>query len=177
MFDKLIDFIINQINNIIPLVIILKFQKGVRYTFGKHSKILNPGIHFKFSYLQTVLRDNIVDTTTSLPAQSVITIDKKEVVVKSVIGYRISNIDKFFNKVYDTKSAILDITSAEIKDSVNANKYNDICKDPINFGELLKNEVQKKVGKYGIHINFISLTDFTVCSSFRLFNENNPIGL
>lgn len=174
--DKFFQIIMEQINNLIPIVIILKFQKGVRYTFGKYSKILDPGIHFKFPYLQIVLKDNVVDTTTILPTQSIITEDKKEVIVKAVIGYCIRDIGKFYNKVYDTKSAVLDIAQVVVKSNINANKFDDICTDPITFGDLLKSELQKQVGKYGIKINFISLTDFTASRSYRLFNETSLIG-
>lgn len=173
---KLFDLILSFIKNITPYVIILQFQKGVRYTFGKNAKVLNPGIYFKFPYLQIVVSENITDTTSCLAAQSVITDDRKEVIVKAIVGYCITDIEKFYNKVTDTRSAILDISSVVIKNNIQANNYDDILKDPVTFSDLLRSEVQKQVKKYGIKINFIGITDFTASRSYRLFNEVVPIG-
>ena len=48
MFDKLIDFIIDFIDQIIPVKVLKEYQQGVLFRFGKFKKILKVGIHLKY---------------------------------------------------------------------------------------------------------------------------------
>jgi regulator of protease activity HflC (stomatin/prohibitin superfamily) len=176
MFDKLIDFVLNQINNIIPFVFIMQFQTGVKYRCGKYIKVLESGPHWKFPYIETVLKDNTVDTTMLLPAQSIVTEDLIEVVVKTTVGYTVVDIDKFFNKVYDSKSALADRSCVIVRNTIAANEYKLIQSDPISFNESLTEQVQDEVKEYGIKINFVALIDFTKSRSYRLFNEQTSLG-
>lgn len=176
MFDKLIDFILNQIKNITPYVIIYQFQNGVKYTFGKKSKVLKPGIHLKLPYIHTVLQDNIVDTTMVLPAQSIITLDCKELIVKGVVGYAIKDIEKYYNNVYDTRSAISDRTCIIIRNTLSVNDFETCLTNVGGINEALTEDVQEEVEQYGIKINFVALTDLTESPSFRMFNETLTLG-
>jgi regulator of protease activity HflC (stomatin/prohibitin superfamily) len=168
---NIIDFIMSQINNLIPFVFVLQFQKGVRYRMGKFNKVLEPGPHWKIPYLETVLKDSIVDTTILLPVQSVITEDRMEVVVSATVGYMVKDIAVFYNNVYDTRSALSDKTMVVIRDTIAANSFDTIISDPVTFNLWLKKLAQKDVKKYGIHVNFVSLVNFTKARSYRLFNE------
>ena len=172
MFDKLIDFVLQQINNIIPFAIIFQFQKGVKYTLGKYIKVLDPGIHWKTPYIDIILKDNVVDTTMLLPSQSITTQDAKEVIVRATVGFYVKDIAAFFNSVYDTRSALADRTCVVIKRVIIDNTLQECREYSDAIDKLIAKEVQKNVKKYGIKINFIALTDMTNSRSLRLFNES-----
>lgn len=165
MVDKLIEFILNQINHIIPVAIILQFNGGVKYRFGKYVRTLKPGIYLKFPYIERILQENCVDTTILLPALSV-----NNFVIRASIGYKISDMGKYYNKVFDTKSAISDIGCVILRLACLVND-----KEVINaedFGSYLQRLLQKEVTGYGIKINFFELVEFSESRSYKLFNEN-----
>lgn len=169
MFDKLIQFLLNQINNIIPIATIHQYQGGCMYTFGKHPRALVPGWHFKIPYFNTYSRDNVVDTTNETPAQSVITGDNIEIIVKGSIGFKVIDYVKYFNKVYDTKSAIMDRGMVTIKETIAYLDFEFIKETDLK--EILKEKLQEQVEKYGIEIQYFALSNITRGRSFRLFNE------
>jgi regulator of protease activity HflC (stomatin/prohibitin superfamily) len=173
MFDKLIDFIINQINNIIPCYIVYEYMNGVRFRFGKLHGTLAPGLHFKIPYVDTMMRDNTVDTTMLLPAQSVITKDGKELIVKGSIGYKIFDVAKFFCNVYDTRSALSDRTCVIIRAVISECTFEQV-KD-VNIDAVFLKLAKKAVKDYGIEVQYVSLIDITNSRSYRLFNENIPL--
>jgi len=115
-------------------------------------------------------RESAVDTTLLLPAQSVVTQDNKAVVLRGSVGYRITDIGKYFNNVYDTKSAISDNACLMIRQVCSIKTFEDI-KD-IDLGVSFRKLLQKQVTPYGIKINFVGLVDITESRSYRLFNEN-----
>lgn len=169
MFDKLIDFILKQITYIIPFVIIFQFNKGVRYRFGKFKSELEPGFYLKIPYLDTVLQTQAVDTTILLPTQSIRSKDRKEIVVRATVGYKIKNMAYYYNRVYDSKSAVSDISCMLLRGMCVQNTRNNI--ETIEFGEALKNQLQETIEGYGITVNFFQLTECTECNSYKLFNE------
>jgi regulator of protease activity HflC (stomatin/prohibitin superfamily) len=173
MFDKLIEFFLNQINNIIPIAIIHQYQGGCMYTFGKNAKQLGPGWHFKIPYIQTFARDLVVDTTNETPAQSVITADNIEIIIKGSIGFKIVDVIKYFNNVYDTKSALIDRGLIVIKEIVSCLDFNLVEENVLK--EILKDRLQEQVEKYGIEIQYFALSNITKGRSFRLFNESSSI--
>jgi len=165
MVDKLIDFILNQIKNIIPFTIILQFNNGVKYRFGKYVRTLTPGIYFKFPYLETILQENSVDTTILLPALSI-----DNLVLRASIGYKIRDMGKYYNNVYDTKSAISDLGCVVLRLACIVNDKSVI--NDVDFGGYLCKLLQKEVNPYGIKIKFFELIEFSESRSYKLFNEN-----
>jgi len=164
MFDKLFDFIISQINKIVPVVIIFQYEGGARYRFGKYVKTLTPGIYFKIPYLDTILHEGYVDTTILLPALSI-----NGLVVRASIGYRMSDMGKYYNNVCDTKSAISDLGCVVLRQSCLINTKDDM--DNLEYGDYLLEQLQARVDEYGITINFFELIELTESRSYKLFNE------
>jgi regulator of protease activity HflC (stomatin/prohibitin superfamily) len=70
MFDKLVDLIVNWIDQILPMVIIPSYEEGVMMRFGKFKKVISGGVYFKIPFFDEILRQHVVVTTISLPAQS-----------------------------------------------------------------------------------------------------------
>ena len=172
MFDKLVELIIQWIEQLLPVVIIPSYEEGVRLSFGKFKKVLHPGIHFKIPFFDEILRQHVVVTTISLPAQSLYTIDKQNFVVKGVIKYKISDVKTFLLEVYDAKDALSDMTMSIIKNiviSIPAEK----CIDP-ELDALLTKKARVEAKKWGVEIQQVTLTDVAPIRSYRMINDINP---
>ena len=169
MFDKLIDLIIQWISDILPVVIIPSYEEGVHLSFGKFKRVLSPGLHFKIPFLDEILRQHVVVTTLSLPAQSLYTLDKQNFVVKGVIKYKIADVKIFLLEVYDAQDALSDMTLGIIKNiiiSLPAEK----CIDP-ELDNLLTKKVRVEAKKWGVDIQQVTLTDVAPIRSYRLIND------
>jgi regulator of protease activity HflC (stomatin/prohibitin superfamily) len=170
MFDKLIQFLLEQINNIIPIATIHQYQNGVLYKFGKYAKTLNPGWHFKFPYINTYSRINTVDTTMLLPAISVTTNDNKQFIVRGSIGYRIIDVAAYFNNVYDAVNALSDRGCVILRETamyMNSQEFRETDLNSIVYPIL-----QNLVEKYGIELIYFSLISLTEGRSYRIFHES-----
>lgn len=169
MFDKLVDLLVQWIEQLLPVVIIPSYEEGVRLSFGKFRKVLHPGIHFKIPFADEILRQHVVVTTISLPAQSLYTLDKQNFVVKGVIKYKISDVKTFLLEVYDAKDALSDMTMSIIKNiviSIPAEK----CIDP-ELDVILTKKARVEAKKWGVEIQQVTLTDVAPIRSFRLIND------
>lgn len=169
MFDKLVELIISWIDQLLPVVIVPSYEEGVQLRFGKFRKVLHPGIHFKIPFGDEILRQHVVVTTLSLPAQSLYTLDKQNLVVKGVVKYKIADVKTFLLEVYDAKDALSDMTMSIIKNiviSVSAEK----CIDP-ELDNLLTKKARVEAKKWGVDIQQVTLTDVAPIRSYRLIND------
>jgi regulator of protease activity HflC (stomatin/prohibitin superfamily) len=169
MFEKLIEIITNWASLLAPFVIVNPYEEGVLNRVGKFKKVISPGIHFKIPILDEVVTQYTVTTTLSLPAQSLYTIDKQNIVVKGVVKYKISDVKIFLLEVYDAQDAISDMTQSIIKNII-MSKTMEECIDP-EIDNILTKKARVEVKKWGVEINQVTLTDLAPIRSFRLIND------
>lgn len=170
MFDKLVELIVQWIDQLLPVVIIPSYEEGVQLSFGKFKKVLTPGIHLKIPFADEILRQHVVVTTLSLPAQSLYTVDKQNFVVKGVVKYKIADVKTFLLEVYDATDALSDMTLSIIKNiviSLPAEK----CIDP-ELDNILTKKARVEAKKWGVEIQQVTLTDVAPIRSYRLINDS-----
>jgi len=171
MFDKLIDFSINQINQLMPLMIVFQYQKGIRFRFGKYYGTCEPGLHLKIPYVDTIDIINSTETTHTLPVQSLTTKDGKSIIVKGMVKYKIVDIESYFMVVYDSLDALSDISCGIIKTVITEKDWSEAFDNEID--NLISKKIRTQVKRYGIEVIQFTITDISQTKSLRLFNENN----
>jgi regulator of protease activity HflC (stomatin/prohibitin superfamily) len=174
MFDKLIEFLLNIIEDIMPVFFVKQYNNGILLRMGKFVRVVKPGVVFKIPFLDKVEITTIVTTTLSVPTQSVITKDKKQLVVKSVVKYKIADVELFMLNVYDSTDAISDITQAIIKEQISLRTFEE-CTDN-DFDNTVTKKLRVEMKKWGIEVDRVTLTDIGQIKSLRLFNEGALIG-
>lgn len=171
MFDKLLDFIVSIWDKLIFFTIVKQYQQGAWLRFGKLRKIVGPGIHFKIPFFDEIDSYHVLTTAMPLEAQSLVTKDEVEIVVKAVIKYKIVDLSKFFTDVYDAVDAISDVSMGIIRQVISRKSWEE-CKD-----EGIDNEITKKVRvearKWGLEVESVTLSDLSRMRSIRLLTINN----
>lgn len=171
MLDRIIDIIENVWDSLVPYIIILEYQEGVMLRFGKYRKVIGKGIHFKIPIIDTPVVEHIAITTTTLPPQSLTTLDNQTIVVKGIIKYKIVDIHKYAILVWDAKDALVDTTCGIIRDTVNEKDWQEVRLGKIDG--LISRRVKSAADEYGIEVILVTLTDISIMKSFRIFSGNN----
>lgn len=173
MFDKLIEFILNIIEDALPVFFVKEYDRGVFFRAGRFRRVINPGAVFKIPFIDKVEVTSVVTTTLSIPAQSITTSDGKQAVVKSVVKYKIVDVKAFYLNVYDAVDAISDTTQAIIKEQITSRTWQE-CTDN-ELDKTITKKVRIEVRYWGIDVDKVTLTDIGVITSLRLFNETNNV--
>lgn len=173
MLDKLIEFLLEIIEKIIPIYILKQYQLGVLFRFGHFKQVSEPGLHWKIPFFDDVESYPVVTTTLTLPAQSVVTKDGISVVVKAVIKYKISDVKIFAVEVYDAIDALSDTTCGIIYQTINNKNFADTVSQ--NLNRDITREAKKEAKKWGIDIEKVTITDYSKMNSLRLFNEQSKL--
>ena len=170
MFDRLIDVITEWWAYLMPAIIIPNYEEAVLLRNGKFIKVLGPGFHVKLPIFDEVISHHVVVTTLSLPAQSLYTQDKQNIVVKGVIKYKISDVKIFLLEVFDAQDALADMTQSIIKNIIITTPLEQ-CLD-LELDNLLTKKVRVEARKWGVEIQQVTLTDIAPIRSYRIINDS-----
>jgi regulator of protease activity HflC (stomatin/prohibitin superfamily) len=173
MFSKLFDFLLSFWEVAVPFCVIDATSKGVKLRFGKFKGVLEPGLHWKIPFADRVIEQTVVVTTLTLPAQSLITKEKINIVTKGVVKYEIADVETYTLKVWDAKDAISDMTQAAIKRVVMEATWEECTTNDLD--KTITEAARREATKWGIKVHRVTLTDIGTIRSYRLFNE--PVSL
>jgi regulator of protease activity HflC (stomatin/prohibitin superfamily) len=173
MIDKLLDFLIAFLDQILPFKVVNQTDKGVLLRFGKFIKVLEPGIHPKIPFADEIILHSVLWTTQSLPAQSLTTKDGKDVVVKAVIKYKVVNVETFLLEVWDAIDAISDMTQGIIFDTIKEKTWEELQITDLKKEITIKARSEAK--RWGIEVETVTLSDLAKLTSIRVLNDGGSL--
>ena len=167
MFDKLVDLLVRFSMDILPFVIVEQWNGAVQLRFGKFIKVLYPGIHFKIPFFDSIIECPVITQSVNLPSQTLTTLDDESIVLKSIIRYKVSNIQTYLLSVMHANDVLIDTTQGIIRDVVERTTWNNL----VDVNETITNEVKEYVVRWGIEVEAVTITDFGIVKSFRIFGD------
>jgi regulator of protease activity HflC (stomatin/prohibitin superfamily) len=170
MFDKLIEFLISIWDQVLPFETIDHYNRGARLRFGKAVRCLEPGLHFKWPFINSTLLMMIKMKTIKLSEQSIRTNDGVSVVVKAIVKYEVEDVMRAALEVNDPVDAIADMTQGIIKRMVSGLTWTECEKMDMENEVAKKARVEAK--KWGLKIIEVNFSDFDQITSFRLLNSS-----
>ena len=171
MLDKLIEFLLGFIKELLPFIIIKQYEKAVIFRFGKYRKISLPGFHWKIPFFFFYDVYGIAVTTLTLPAQTIITKDGKSVVIKATVKYEIEDLKIFGVQVADAIDALSDTSRGVIFDEIKNLTYIESYQKDIN--KVINPKIKREAKSWGIKVHKVTITDYSEMMSLRLFNEQS----
>jgi regulator of protease activity HflC (stomatin/prohibitin superfamily) len=169
MFDKLLDLIITFGEQLLPFFVVKEYQEAVVLRFGHFNSVKKTGIYFKVPFADETILQHTVVTTLNCSAQSLVTLDRKELTVESVVKYRIDDVKKYILEIFDATDAIQDITQSVIKKQIMTKTLEEIYDNDLDT-EITR-KVRAEVRKYGITVEQITLITLGQIKSYRLIGE------
>ena len=167
MLDKLVDLLVRFGMDMLPFVIVEQWNGSVQLRFGKFIKVLYPGIHFKIPFFDSVIECPVITQSVNLPSQTLTTFDEQSIVLKSIIRYKVSNIQTYLLSVMHANDVLIDTTQGIIRDVVERTTWNDL----VDVNETITNEVKEYVVRWGIEVEAVTITDLGIVKSFRIFGD------
>ena len=168
MLDKLLDFIVTFINDILPFKIVDQWEQGVHLRFGKFHKVVYPGLNWKIPFFDQVWVVPVITQTVNLKPQTLTTLDEKSVVLTSIVRYHIEDVEKFLRGVMHANDVLVDTTQGIIRDIVEDTNWNDL----VDLTNRVYPEVNKQVEKWGIKVQLISFPDLGMITTYRIISDS-----
>ena len=150
-------------------VIIQPWESGLRVRKGKTIKELSPGIHFKIPYLDSIYAQENRLRIVEMSMQTLTTKDNKTITIEGAIGYKITDLKKLYDTLYQPELAIMGLTKSFIASIVSKSFLEEIKISDIEVLALV--ELQEL--KYGIEFEYFRVLNFCHVRTYRLLQDQS----
>jgi len=147
---------------IISIKQVNQYQKGVKFTLGKYSGMMEPGWRLVIPIIQTWQRVDIRVRAVDVPDQEAITRDNISVTVNAVIYYRVSDAKKAIIEVESFFFAISQLAQTTMRNIVGEVNLDELLSSRDAIAEKIRTIVDKASDSWGIDVKSVELKDVTL---------------
>ncbi len=149
----LIVFSIRQIN---------QYERGVKFTFGKFTSIMEPGWRIVWPVIQSFQKVDIRTKAVDVPDQNAITRDNVSVKVNAVIYYKVSDANKAIIEVEDFKYAISQYAQTTMRNIVGEVTLDELLSSRDKIADRIREIVDRETDAWGLKVQNVELKDVSL---------------
>jgi regulator of protease activity HflC (stomatin/prohibitin superfamily) len=159
-------FGLNLIGNIIFLFIIYiflglrvvtEYQRGVKFTLGKYTGIMSPGLRIVFPIFQKWKRVDMRVKAVDVPNQDCMTKDNVSMNVNAVLYYKVSNAQDAILKVEHYNYAVSQLAQTTMRDVVGEVTLDKVLSERELLSKRIQQIVDKATDPWGIKVESVEL--------------------
>ena len=155
---------------IIILVIILlrsivqidEYERGVKFTFGKFSSIMNPGWNVVLPIFQSYKKVDIRTKAVDVPEQDAITKDNVSVRINAVIYYKVFDASKAILEVENYYYAVSQLAQTTMRNVVGSVSLNELLGEREKISAEICKIIDEATDPWGIKVENVELKDVSL---------------
>lgn len=139
------------------LKIVKEYERGVRFTLGKYTDMMNPGLRIVVPIIQAWKRVDIRVKAVDVPDQDAITKDNVSIKVNAVLYYKVSDAKKAIIEVEDFNYAVSQLAQTTMRDVVGEVTLDDLLSKRDSISKRIREIVDKATDPWGIKVESVEL--------------------
>ena len=139
-----------------------QYEKGVRFTFGKFTSIMEPGWRLVWPIIQSYQKVDVRVKAVDVPDQNTITRDNVSVKVNAVIYYKVSDVAKSIIEVEDFRYAISQYAQTTMRNIVGEVTLDELLSSRDKIADRIREIVDKETDAWGLKVNNVELKDVSL---------------
>jgi len=147
--------------------IIMEYERAVLFTFGKYSKMLNPGLNIIIPIVQSMQKVDIRTKAVDVPKQEVMTKDNVPVSVNAVVYMRVQNPEKAILKIQNYIYAVAQYGQTALRDVIGNKELDFVLTEREKIADEIKEFVDKETDEWGIDITSIRIQDISLPENMK----------
>ena len=152
-------FVLFLIYSLRSLRQINQWEVALKFTLGKFSGKMHPGLNVVLPLLQKVIRVDMRIRNRDLPPQQVITADNVTASIDAVIYYKVVDPEKATLNVQDFDLAVRDRAKVVLRDIAGETRLDDLLAHREEIAKKVRLAVEQFVSQWGLHVELIALKD------------------
>lgn len=141
------------------LKVVKEYERGVRFTLGRFSGMMQPGLRLVIPILQSWERVDIRVKAVDVPDQDCITRDNISVNVNAVIYYKVSDAQKAIIEVEHFMFAISQLAQTTMRNIVGEVELDELLSERDKISERIRSIIDKASDPWGIKVETVDLKD------------------
>jgi regulator of protease activity HflC (stomatin/prohibitin superfamily) len=147
---------------IISIKQINQYQRGVRFTLGRYSGLMNPGWRLVIPVFQSFQKVDIRIKAVDVPDQNAITRDNVSVKVNAVIYYKVSDAAKAVIEVENFQHAISQYAQTTMRNIVGSVTLDELLAERDQIADRIRETVDKETDAWGLKVQNVELKDVSL---------------
>lgn len=147
---------------IISIRQINQYERGVKFTLGKFSSIMEPGWRLVWPVIQSFEKVDVRTKAVDVPDQNAITRDNVSVRVNAVIYYKVSDAQKTIIEVEDFRYAISQYAQTTMRNIVGEVTLDELLASRDKIADRIREIVGKETGNWGLSVQNVELKDVSL---------------
>lgn len=139
-----------------------EYQRGILFTFGKFSKILNPGWHIVLPIVNFYKKIDIRTKAVDVPEQDAITRDNVSVRINAVIYYKIFDASKAILAVENLYYAVSQLTQTTMRNAVGSVSLDELLTEREKISSTIQEIIDKATYDWGVSVSNVELKDIAL---------------
>jgi len=143
----------------ISLRVVKEYERGVKFTLGKFTSIMKPGLNLVIPVFQTYTKVDIRVRTVDVPDQEAITKDNVSARINAVIYYQVTDSKKAIIEVEDFIYAVGQLAQTTMRNIVGEVTLDDLLGNRDMISKKIKKIVDEATDPWGIKVTNCDLKD------------------
>ncbi|HPE14894.1 MAG TPA: slipin family protein [Bacilli bacterium] len=155
---------------IIPIVAIIlasikqvnQYERGIKFSFGKFKKIMNPGWGLVIPIFQSFKKVDIRTKAVDVPEQDAITKDNVSVRINAVIYYKVFDASKAVLEVENFYYAVSQLAQTTMRNAVGSVSLDELLTEREKISTQICDIIDKATDPWGIKVENVELKDIAL---------------
>lgn len=139
--------------------IINEYERGVKFTLGRFSGVMNPGLRLVIPIIQTYKKVDIRTKAVDVPDQEAMTKDNISARINAVIYYSIKDAGKTILEVEDYYYAISQLAQTTMRNIVGEVELDELLSSRDKVAKKIKEIIDAASDPWGIDVEAVELKD------------------
>ncbi len=136
-----------------------EYERGIKFTKGKFSKIMNPGWNIVLPIVQSFRKVDIRTKAVDVPEQDAITKDNVSVRINAVIYYKIFDASKAILEVENFHYAVSQLAQTTMRNAVGEVSLDELLSEREMISQKICEIIDKATDPWGIKVENVELKD------------------
>ena len=139
-----------------------EYEKGIKFTRGKYTKILEPGWHIVLPIFQSYKKIDVRVKVIDVPEQDTITKDNVSIKINAVIYYNIFDAKKAILSVERYSYAVSQLAQTTMRNIVGSVTLDELLTERDSISSSICSIVDKATDVWGVKIENVELKDISL---------------
>lgn len=146
---------------------IYQYERGIVFTLGKFSKILDPGVHIVIPTLQTMVKVDMRIKTGDIPRQEVMTKDNIPVLANAVVYFKVERPEDAIIQIESYDYAVKQYTQAALRDVIGNSELDFVLTKREQVATEIKKIVDQETSEWGVNIESIKIQEIELPAEMK----------
>lgn len=149
------------------LKVVKQYERGVLFTLGKFTGVMNPGLRIVIPLIQSWERVDMRIRTVDVPSQEAVSKDNVSLKVNAVLYYKVQDASKAIIEVEDFRFAVSQLSQVTMRNIVGEFELDEILQQREKIGTKIQDIVDKDTDPWGIKVNKIEIKDIELPETMK----------